>query len=699
MNKLAEETSPYLQQHAKNPVHWYPWGEAALDAARDQNKPILLSIGYSACHWCHVMAHESFEDETTAALMNQHFINIKVDREERPDLDKIYQTAHSLLTNRAGGWPLTLFLTAFDHMPIFAGTYFPPQPRHGLPSFSQILEHIHHAYETRQDDIAKQCDAIREAYTRMDNQQQQSVTLNNIPLDIARNQIEKQFDSRYGGFSGAPKFPHPAIIDRALRHWAGTRHDSQRNHNSGDSRILHCALYTLKRMAAGGIFDQLGGGFCRYSTDEQWMIPHFEKMLYDNGPLLQLNAQAWCITQETCYLDAATDTADWVIREMQSPDGGYYSALDADSEGVEGKFYVWKPDQIHPLLDKELYPVFARRFGLNGEANFEGHWHLHAYIEYDKLADEFASELELSAEQLREQLRQAQQTLYNHRESRIHPGLDDKILTSWNGLMIAGMAQAGRMLNNPSYIESAHRAATFIKRRLWSKRRLLATCKGQRAHLNAYLDDYAFLLSGLLELLQGQWDDELLHWCVELADTLLDNFENKETGGFFFTSHDHEQLIQRSMTFNDEAMPSGNGLATSSLLRLGFLLGRTDYIESAERCLNAAWHSISQGAIQHCSLLNALAEQLKPPHIIIIRGDKTETRHWQQISNGHYLPNTLVFNIPPNASLPPSLEDKKTIGTVCAYPCEGMHCLPPITHENDFHAHIANRQKSLISTS
>ncbi len=351
MNQLSQETSPYLLQHADNPVAWQAWNPEALARARAENKPILLSIGYSACHWCHVMAHESFEDPETAALMNDWFINIKVDREERPDLDKIYQSAHSLLTERPGGWPLTVFLTPDEQMPIFAGTYFPGEPRYGMPSFRQLLAHVHDIWLHRKEDIDKQSASLHDVFQRLQKTQQSDIQLHAMPLDVARRQIEQQFDAREGGFSGAPKFPHPAILQFALQQGA--------NNEQPDPRLLHCAVFSLQKMASGGIFDHLGGGYCRYSTDEHWMIPHFEKMLYDNGPLLWLDSQAFCTTGDIQLYDAAIETGDWVMRDMQSPEGGYYSALDADSEGEEGKFYVWDKAEIKNLLDDADYSLFA----------------------------------------------------------------------------------------------------------------------------------------------------------------------------------------------------------------------------------------------------------------------------------------------------------------------------------------------------
>ena len=681
MNRLSDQTSPYLLQHADNPVHWYPWCDEALQLAREQNKPILLSIGYSACHWCHVMAHESFEDPETADVMNRLFINIKVDREERPDLDKIYQSTHSMLTNRPGGWPLTVFLTPDDHMPIFAGTYFPKTPRHGLPSFTQLLENIAHAFETRKEDIQQQSTSLREIFERMATQEgTPSAHLGSMPLDVARNQIEQQFDSHYGGYSRAPKFPHPAILQRAMKHWSRTSETG-----NPDSRILHTALFSLERMGSGGLFDHLGGGFCRYSTDEQWMIPHFEKMLYDNGPLLWLNTQAWCISNNQDYRDVVEETANWIMREMQSPQGGYYSALDADSEGEEGKFYVWTPESIRAELNEDEYELMASRFGLDKPANFEGNWHLHAYRSYDELAQQTGRDVE----SVRSSLKTSRQHLFELREHRIHPGLDDKILTSWNGLMIRGMAAAGRLLGKPEYIESATNAALFIHENLWDNNRLLATIKGEHAHLNAYLDDYAFMISGLLELLQARWDTRLLSWAQQLADTLLDQFEDPDNGGFYFTSHDHESLIQRTKTYSDDAIPSGNGIAAQALQLLGYLLAEPRYLDAAERSLRAAWHSINQAAISHCSLLEALDAHINPPQAVIIRGSNTEQALWKSDIEGRYLPFTHIFWIPETASdLPPALAEKTADTSIVAYVCEGLQCDPPLKNHDDWSAFI-----------
>jgi len=672
MNLLAEETSPYLLQHADNPVAWQGWNPQALARARSENKPILLSIGYSACHWCHVMAHESFEDPETAALMNRWFINIKVDREERPDLDKIYQSAHSLLTERPGGWPLTVFLTPDTQMPIFAGTYFPNLPRYGMPSFKQLLEHVHRVWQDRRSDIEKQSASLQDVFQRLQKIQKSEVRLHAMPLDVARRQIEQQFDAREGGFSGAPKFPHPAIIQLALQ-----------QARASDPRLLHCAVFSLQKMASGGIFDHLGGGYCRYSTDDKWMIPHFEKMLYDNGPLLWLDAQAHCVTGDILLYDAAIETGDWVMREMQSDKGGYYSALDADSEGEEGKFYVWQKDQVRDLLASMDYPLFAARFGLDHDANFENRWHLHAYRDYAALADEH----QVDAEAARESLARMRALLFTVREQRIHPGLDDKILTAWNGLMIEGMATAGRLLLRDDFIDSAVRAAEFVRQTLWSGNRLCATTKNGKTHLNAYLDDYAFMLSGLLALLQARWDNAMYQWAGEIADTLIDQFEDPQ-GGFFFTSHDHEQLIMRSKNFADDAMPAGNGVAARALIQLGYLAVDKRYLDAAERCLQAGWQAMSEHPISHCSMLGALRDYLSPPEIIILRGSRDELARWQAAGAQAYLPKTLIFAIENQHLLSGSLAEKNTHPGGCAYICTGSTCQPPIQDINIYRQRI-----------
>jgi uncharacterized protein YyaL (SSP411 family) len=661
-NALINETSPYLLQHAHNPVQWYPWGEQALRLAKEQNKPILLSIGYSACHWCHVMAHESFEEPDTAALMNELFINIKVDREERPDLDKIYQMAHQLIAQRAGVWPLTMFLSPQDQYPFFGGTYFPPQPRYGMPAFTELLKKVAAFYHEHQDQIREQNRSLAEAL-QGGYETEGSVQINAEPLNSARAQLAQNFDQTHGGFGGAPKFPHISNIERLLHHYVTTA--------NADKEGLSIALFTLKKMALGGIYDHLGGGFCRYSVDELWMIPHFEKMLYDNGPFLSIYSQAWQLTETELFKRTALETADWVLREMQSPEGGFYSTLDADSEGEEGKFYIWTPQEVKALLDEELYPVFATHFGLDQKPNFEGKWHLHVYHE--------RKDMDLPLSEIDARLDRAREILFKHRERRVRPGRDDKILTSWNALMIKGMATVGRIFAREDYLNAAEQALDFIKNTLWVDGRLLATYKDGKAHLNAYLDDYAFLLDAILTLLQARWRDGDIAFAIELAEVLLEEFADTAQGGFYFTAHNHEALISRPKSFTDDSVPSGNGIAAQALGRLGHILGETRYLEAAEKTIHAAWSSLTRMAWAHTTMLLAVEDYLFPPQTIILRGEPETLKMWQAVCQKDYAPQRLCFAIPTGAEdLPGILADRKPQGAAVAYVCSGHQCRAPI---------------------
>jgi uncharacterized protein len=661
-NRLEQETSPYLLQHADNPVDWYPWGDAALSAAKRENKPILLSVGYSACHWCHVMAHESFEDPTIAALMNQWFINIKVDREERPDLDKIYQVAQQLITHRGGGWPLTMFLAPEDCQPFFGGTYFPKQARHGMPGFGDILKKVAEYFHSHAAEIRQQNAELALAFDRM-APSTSDAPLDDSPLRAARQQLEQIFDPNYGGFGQAPKFPQVSSVERCLRHWHGTSRETQ-----PDLKALYMATLSLTRMAEGGLFDQLGGGFSRYSVDESWMIPHFEKMLYDNGQLLQVYAWAMLATGEPLFGRVAAETAEWALRDMRSPEGGFYSSLDADSEGHEGKFYVWDRAEVRALLTPDEYALVAGRFGLEGEANFEGRWHLHAYAPLD------TAPLNESA-----LLGSARAKLLAARNLRVWPARDEKILTSWNALLIKGLAVAGRALNRPDFIDAATAAVDFIRRTLWRDGRLLATYKDGRAHLAAYLDDYAFLADALLELLQSRWRTSDLDFARELLEVMLARFEAVD-GGFYFTSSDHEQLIHRSKTFGDDSMPAGNGIAASVLCRMGYLVGELRYLNAAERTLQAGWESMREYGPAHMSLLNALDDVLGSTQVLIIRGDAADGERWARSLRALYAPKRMIFAIPRDtATLPQALADKSPGPTTTAYLCTGMTCSAPLT--------------------
>jgi uncharacterized protein YyaL (SSP411 family) len=671
-NALIGETSPYLQQHAYNPVYWYPWGEQALAKARQENKPILLSIGYSACHWCHVMEHESFEDEETAAVMNRHFINIKVDREERPDLDKIYQNAYQLLNRRGGGWPLNMFLMPDDHTPFFGGTYFPPDPRHGMPAFKDVLLRIAEFYQQHPHELVEQNTSLRNYLEGVANKPTDAeIQLDASLLDEARRQLAHSYDGQYGGFGQAPKFPHPTNLERLLRHWAGTRNSAQE-----DEQALEMLHTTLHAMASGGIYDQLGGGFCRYSVDAQWLIPHFEKMLYDNGPLLALYADAWAACGDEAFRRIAAETAEWVMREMQSPQGGYYSTLDADSEGEEGKFYVWTPAEVKHHLSEEELRVFTPFYGLDKDANFEGHWHLHVA----RSLEEIATQLALPIEQAVGLLNSARQKLFNERETRIRPGRDEKILTAWNGLMIKGMAVAGRRLGNDDYIQSAQRALDYVRDTLWVEGRLLATAKDGRAHLMAYLDDYVFLIDGILALLEARWRNQDLELAISLMDVVLQRF-SAEQGGFYFTADDHEQLIQRPRPWMDDALPAGNGIAAQVMLRLGYLLGESRYLQAAAQTLRAALADMRQLPHAHNALLTALEEYLYPTETVIVRGAADDIRAWTDHWRGIYAPGRLVLGISDDAhGLLQGLAGYTAPASgVMAYVCRAGQCEAPVS--------------------
>ena len=662
-NRLARETSPYLQQHADNPVDWYPWGEDALRLAREQDKPVLLSVGYSACHWCHVMAHESFEDPAVAALMNELFVNIKVDREERPDIDQIYQTAHAVLTRRGGGWPLTMFLTP-DQTPFFGGTYFPRTARHGMPGFVDLLPQVAAAYHTKRAEIGQQGEALRAALAQTLPAAATDAALSAAPLDTGLRELKQLFDETDGGIGAAPKFPHPAELEFCLRRGVLTRDDYARG----------MVKLTLTKMAEGGIYDQLGGGFCRYSVDQHWSIPHFEKMLYDNGPLLRLYTDLWLIDPQPLYARVAATTAAWVMREMQSPDGGYYSSLDADSEHEEGKFYVWTRDEVQAALNADEYAVVAPHYGLDAPPNFENHcWHLRMM----KPLAFLAKRLELDSQHVQSLLDSARAKLLALRQQRIRPGRDEKILVSWNALMVKGMTRAARVFDHPEWLASARAATEFIRATLWRDGRLLATCRDGKAHLNAYLDDYAFLLDALLELAQSDLRSADLDWARELAEVLLAQFEDREHGGFFFVSHDHERLILRPKTGHDTATPSGNGVAAFALQRLGHVLGEPRYLEAAARALQAFKPMLERQASAHTSLCLALEEQLAPPAVVILRGG--EVAAWQRELAARYLPQTMVLAIPAGIGGLPPLLDKPPDGKVNAWVCQGVKCLPPIT--------------------
>ncbi len=721
-NRLASETSPYLLQHAHNPVDWHAWNDHALTLARARNKPILLSIGYSACHWCHVMAHESFEDPETAALMNSAFVNIKVDREERPDLDRVYQLAHQVLAQRGGGWPLTVFLTPDDLTPFFAGTYFPLEPRYGMPSFKDVLTRVSSFYHDHQEQLRQQNVSLQQLFRRIQAESTQSAELlDPAQLEIAQQALAQSFDPRHGGFGRAPKFPHVPALEFLLQR-------ASDNSVGADSRASARDMLTttLTGMAKGGIYDQLGGGFSRYSVDAEWAVPHFEKMLYDNGPLLKLYAQSWQLTGDALYKEAAEGIADWVMNEMQSAAGAYYASLDADSEGHEGRYYVWDREEIRALLTDDEFAVFAPRYGLNGPPNFDGRWHLHVQEQITNITTSSESTPESLAlgERVPEgQVRvgrdtnvlpssdphplpspggrgeleketllvSARKKLLAVRARRVRPARDDKVLTAWNGLMIGGMASAGRILGHEHWIDSAEHAAVFIQARLWREPHLLASWRAEGADLPAYLDDYAFMLHGLWELLQARWDAGRFAWMQTLADTLLRLFEDQTHGGFWFTTNDQAIPLYRPRTFGDESMPSGNAVAAQALLRLGHVCAEPRYIHAAERALKAALPSATHYPDGHLSTFTALSDNLQPPTMFILRGEKSKLQEWQSALNARPDARRMLLSIPKDATgMTGLLAQCAPLGKICAYVCHGTSCSLPVTKLTDLTERVSS---------
>ena len=686
MNRLAGETSPYLLQHAENPVDWHPWDAAALAQARDEDKPILLSVGYSACHWCHVMAHESFEHAATADVMNRLFVNVKVDREERPDIDKIYQTALNILMRQTGGWPLTMFLDPKTLLPFFGGTYFPRSPRHNLPGFADLMLRVAEAFKDKRSELNAQGDKLAAALdglapTAVEEQGIEDQAL----LDKAVEQLAASFDAVEGGFGGAPKFPMPGTIERLLRHWA----HGQRARDP-ERRALDMAMTTLTKIARGGIHDHIGGGFCRYATDRQWAVPHFEKMLYDNGLLLSLYADALAVAPDALFLDAARGTAAWLMREMQHPQGGYFSSLDADSEGEEGKFYVWRRDAVKRLLTEDEYLVVETLYGLDKPANFEGKWNLRRHDAWRSVVQRLSFE----PERADAALAAAKAKLFAEREGRVPPGKDDKVLTSWNGLAIRGMAKAAARLDEPAWLASAQRAADFARERLWDGERLRATWREGVAKHPAYLDDYANLLEGVLALLEAAWRDVDITFAKALADALLAHFEDADAGGFFFTAHDHEALIHRPKPTLDDSMPPGNGAAARALLALGHLLGEPRYLDAGANTLQALRGAMEQYPAGHCTLLGAVEANLHLPEQVIARGPAELLGPWLDAARATYKPWRHVYGIPyVDAGLAPSylprLVSAETQAKVTAFVCAGLSCSAPIDSLDAFEEAIA----------
>ena len=644
-NRLAQETSPYLLQHRDNPVDWYPWGEEALARARDEDRPILLSIGYSACHWCHVMERESFEDPQTAALMNELFVTIKLDREERPDLDAIYMEACQAMTG-SGGWPLNVFLTP-DQRPFYAGTYFPPEPRGGMPSWQRVLQAVADAWSERREEIRTGSERIvaRLAGGALLEPSEDPIDGERI-LDTAVDRLRTGHDRRNGGFGGAPKFPPSDAIELLLRR--GERHVPEN---------------TLRRMASGGIYDQVGGGFARYSVDAEWLVPHFEKMLYDNALLARAYLHGWQVTGEGLFREVCEQTLDWALREMRGAEGGFYSALDADSEGVEGKFYVWSLDDLREVLGDDAEAAIEW-FGATAEGNFEG-----------------ANILTRGEGRPPERLADIRRRLYEVRAERVWPGLDDKRLTAWNALMVAALADAGAVLERPDYVQAAAGCAEFLLAELTGPDgRLLRTWKDGEAKLNAYLQDHAFLLEALIVLYEATFDPRWFAAARATADTMIERFGDDERGGFFETSADHEALVARRKDLEDNPIPSGNSAAAYGLLRLAALTGEHAYEDRAVGVLRLLHKLLPQHPQAFPHLLQALDFHVAAVKEVALAGD--DTRPLERVVRSRFRPHLVLAGGAPDGV--PLLEGREPVdGQAAAYVCERFACQRPVTDAGD----------------
>ena len=679
-NRLAQETSPYLLQHQTNPVDWYPWGAEALERARTEDKPIFLSIGYSACHWCHVMEHESFEDEAIAAYLNEHFVSIKVDREERPDLDEIYMRAVQALTGQ-GGWPMSVFLTP-DLEPFYGGTYFPPEDKYGRPGFASLLRFLQKLWTEDRARVHKQGASLTDSI-----QSQATADLSGeLPasvLDASLKTLASSFDAEWGGFTGPPKFPHATDGRLMLRH----------HRRTGEDVVLHMVTYTLDRMARGGIWDHLAGGFARYSTDEKWLIPHFEKMLYDNALLTPLYLEAYLLTGDASFARTARETCLWMAEEMRTPEGGLASSLDADTEGEEGRYYVWTPGQLTAVLGDELGAEAAVWFGVTDAGNFE---HGTSALWRPETAQEVADRLGRTPEALEERMQTAREKLLAARAERVAPGKDDKVLASWNGLALSALAQAHQVLDEPRFLEVAQGIARYCLEGMRAENgRLYATARHGRAHLAAYLDDYAFLIAGLIDLYESDFD---LHWIEEalaLNEVLTDAFEDKQAGGYFTTASDHERLLVRMKVPYDGALPSGSSVQVHNLLRLGAMTGNPEHRARAEKAIASVGRAASGHARAFSQLLLAIDHREQAPREIVLAGTRGSDAFEGLLREvrGTYLPQRVVAHAAGEAAseLLPVLAGKTAPeGEARAYVCRDFTCGVPARTVEELREQLAH---------
>jgi uncharacterized protein YyaL (SSP411 family) len=665
-NRLVHESSPYLKQHAHNPVDWYPWGEEALRRAKELDRPIFLSIGYSACHWCHVMEHESFEDPEIGKLLGEHFISIKVDREERPDLDQIYMTAVQLLT-RHGGWPMSVFLTP-DLKPFYGGTYFPPQDRFQLPSFKRVVTSLAQAWRERRAEVLSGADNLTENLQAAMRLEQGEGSLSEQVLAQALEQLKRRFDPRYGGFGAAPKFPHPMDLRLLLR--LALRFDRD--------LAMGMAAKTLDHMVMGGMYDQLGGGFHRYSTDAQWLVPHFEKMLYDNALLSVTYLEAYQATGTDFYREVVEETLGYVLREMTSPDGPFYSTQDADSEGVEGKFFVWSLAEVENVLGADEAKLFADVYDVTADGNWEGHNIPHRSRGYDLEAKLH----HLAEDELRRRLQASKRKVFEVRGRRVWPGRDEKILTAWNGLMIAAFAQAAAVLAKPEYVQAATRAADFLLERMRTPdgRLLRTTGAGTQPKLNGYLEDYAYLIDALVSLYEATFDPRWVQSAEELARMMVEQFWDDAAGGFYFTGKDHESLIARTKDPHDNATPSGNAMAVTGLLRLHKLTGRPEWLDKAEKTLQLYRGLLTDAPLAAGQMLIALDFYLGPVQEFAVVGEGAEADAALSLIRRPFLPRKVVARQDASAvnSGIKLLEGKTAQGGVTTYICQDFSCQAPL---------------------
>lgn len=705
-NRLIDETSPYLLQHAHNPVDWYPWGEEAFEKARNENKPLLVSIGYSACHWCHVMEHESFENEEIARIMNENFVNIKVDMEERPDVDQIYMTFVQLTTGR-GGWPMNVFLTP-EKMPFYGGTYFPPSPRYNMPSWPQILQSVAEAYRERRDEILHSAVDIMGEMRRVTIAEFAPEGVSGEQLDSAYQSFVRSFDATNGGWGGAPKFPQAMSMDFLLRYWKRT----------GDDKAVQMVKFTARKMAEGGIYDQIGGGFHRYAVDAVWLVPHFEKMLYDNAQLARVYTHLYQIARSDIPGASTTPTAEnaatlpiregsreedaeffkriaieileYVRREMLDASGGFYSTQDADSEGEEGKFFVWTPDEVEAILGEEDAQVFNFYYDVSEDGNFEGK----NILNVDYGTDAAARALKISEGELQEILERGRKKLFEARERRVKPHRDEKVLTAWNGLMMAAYAEAGAVFGNESYLQTAKRNADFVLNNLAVKntdeasgtlalQSLLRTWKDGRAKLNGYIEDYANVADGLFELFQVTGEMYYLENARRLADLMITEFWDEENGGFYFTSNDHEELIVRNKDFYDNATPSGNSVAADVLLKLARVTGEERYERFAATVLRLAAPQMRRHPQGFGRTLSAMEFYMSPAKEIVVIGDRNS--ELERAVFEEYVPDAVkVFSESASAELPLLQERVRVDGKPTAYVCENFVCQRPVTEVGEF---------------